>query len=65
MKTTVKPAGSQFKKKVLARWRWLARQGTSLEQPAFPLWAAEFLRTIPPLGGRVSHRHSPSGRFPD
>jgi hypothetical protein len=34
MKTTVKPAGSQFKKKVLARWRWLARQGTSLEQAA-------------------------------
>ena len=40
MKTTVKPAGSQFKKKVLARWRWLARQGTSLEQAALEIGVA-------------------------
>jgi hypothetical protein len=35
-----KASGEHFKKKVLARWRWLARQGTSLEQAALEIGVA-------------------------
>lgn len=34
MKTTVGRPGSPYKRKVLARWRWLADRGMSLEEAA-------------------------------
>jgi hypothetical protein len=34
MKETVKGSSSRFKKKVLARWRWLSARGVGIEQAA-------------------------------
>lgn len=58
MMGTVKSSGSRFKKKVLARWRWLSARGVDIEQAAQEIgmglaelrsWIEEESRPLPLL----------------